>query len=379
VRWLVLAALADWLIARTLTRLAIFMPKSPAVLLVYQALGVAGQLATTLTALLGLGAVGWIAWREWRAGSVWLPPVWLSLMLFSLFFLVIPPAGWLALANHVLSSVAVGVILARAWQRTQGTQRMEADICPTALACVPPWPAGASQDGQAGAGKRMGERTQRIASRVPEGKRMVALCLPALAFLASRLHQALSTLYTAMHWPGPPLAASALFNLGELLVVLGAFGLWWAYGRGASWRTWLAGGLPALVFGVMHLVAPSMTGIMAVWSIGLTLYLPWPLYAASLWLAGVTVLVALRRGAQGASGWSWERGAESGVSGWGGVAGWAVLLLAAGGYAPQLSSQAFLTLIALWLLSPRNEFRAGTESALETHSFCPRSGGFSQL
>jgi hypothetical protein len=326
-------------------------------------LGVAGQLATTLTALLGLGAVGWIAWREWRAGSVWLPPVWLSLMLFSLVFLVVPPAGWLALANQVLSAMAVGVILAQAWQRTQ---RMEADTCPTA-----------------GAGKRMGA-TQSVTGwgkRAAAGETAgsVALLLPAMAFLASRLHQALSTLYTAMHWPGPPLAASALFNLGELLVVLGAFGVWWAYGRGASWRTWLAGGLPALVFGVMHLVAPSMTGIMAVWSIGLTLYLPWSLYAASLWLAGVTVLVALRRGAQGASGWSWERGAESGVSGWGGVAGWAVLLLAAGGYAPQLSSQAFLTLIALWLLSPRNEFRAGTESALETHSFCPRSGGFSQL
>ena len=43
VRWLVWAALADWLVTRTLTRSAIFMPKTPAVIAVYQALTLAGQ------------------------------------------------------------------------------------------------------------------------------------------------------------------------------------------------------------------------------------------------------------------------------------------------------------------------------------------------
>jgi hypothetical protein len=64
--------------------------------------------------------------------------------------------------------------------------------------------------------------------------------------------------------------------------------------------------------------------------VGLTLYLPWPVYAAGLWLAGVTVIVAIRRGDP---------------------VGWAILLLLSGGYAPQLSLQAFLGLIALWLLA----------------------------
>jgi hypothetical protein len=320
--WLVLAALADWLIARTLTRLAIFMPKSPAVVHVYQAVGMAGQLATTLAALLGLGALGWIAWREWRAGSVWLPPLLVSLMLFSLVFLVVPPAGWLALANQVLSVVAVGVMLIAG--RLEGSQgevgRLDgwmvgwlASLPTIQPSSHPTFPSN---------WKRM---------RAGESAGRVALLLPALAFLAGRLHQAVSTLYTAMHWPGPPWLAGTLFNLGELLVVLGAFGVWWAYGRGVTSRTWLAAALPALAFAGMRLAAPAMTGILAVWSIGLTLYLPWPLYAASLWLAGVTVLVALRRGD---------------------LAAWALLLLAAGGYAPQLSSQVFLTLIALWLLSP---------------------------
>jgi hypothetical protein len=79
----------------------------------------------------------------------------------------------------------------------------------------------------------------------------------------------------------------------------------------------------------MHRANPSMAGILAIWSIGLTLYLPWPLYAVSLWLAGAAAITALRQGQP---------------------AGWVILLLAAGGYAPQLSSQVFLGLVALYLL-----------------------------
>ena len=73
-----------------------------------------------------------------------------------------------------------------------------------------------------------------------------------------------------------------------------------------------------------------MAGIMAIWSTGLTMYLPWPLYALSLWLFGATLLALWRQGSPSA---------------------WALLLLAAGGYAPQLSSQVFYSLIGLWLLS----------------------------
>lgn len=73
-----------------------------------------------------------------------------------------------------------------------------------------------------------------------------------------------------------------------------------------------------------------MAGILAIWSTGLTLYLPWPVYAFSLWLFAATFL-ALRRQSHPAA--------------------WAMLLLAAGGYAPQLSSQVFYGLIGLSLLS----------------------------
>lgn len=84
----------------------------------------------------------------------------------------------------------------------------------------------------------------------------------------------------------------------------------------------------------MHLAAPALTGILAIWSTGLTLYLPWPLYALSLWLACAVVAGSLRRNDP---------------------TGWAILLLAAGGYAPQLSTHVFLGLVALWLSPPGEE------------------------
>ena len=62
--WLVVAALVDWLITRTLARSAIFVPKSPPVILVYQGFGLLGQLAATLSGLLVLVFLGWIAWAD---------------------------------------------------------------------------------------------------------------------------------------------------------------------------------------------------------------------------------------------------------------------------------------------------------------------------
>lgn len=131
----------------------------------------------------------------------------------------------------------------------------------------------------------------------------------------------------------------AWFYAGELLVLAAAGGLWWVYGRGAARRTWLVAALVMLVFAIPRLLNPAMTGILAIWSTGLTLYLPWPLYAVALWLVGVAILHNLR-GNQ--------------------PAGWAILLLVAGGLAPQLSTHAFYGVVALWWLVER-EARVGSQ------------------
>lgn len=288
-RWLVAAALFDWLVTRTLTRSAIFMPKPPPVLLAYQALGLAGQVALSLTSLLALSALGWIAWHTWQTRhTVGLPLALLGQAILSLLFLVIAPVGWLALIGHFCYLLAV------------------------ALCLLPGW---------------FGQNKNSAWRPAP----MVAYLLPALALISGRLHQALPAWYATWQWPGPPPLTGLLFNLGELLIVLSCLALWWVYGRGARWPVWLGAALPALALSGAHLTNAAMTGILAVWSMGLTLYLPWPLYALSLWCAVVTVMATRQSSAN--------------------AVGWAILLLAASGYAPQLSVQAALSLIALWLLA----------------------------
>ncbi|HET7376664.1 MAG TPA: hypothetical protein VFK30_08150, partial [Anaerolineae bacterium] len=157
------------------------------------------------------------------------------------------------------------------------------------------------------------------------------LSLIAFALLVGELYQLIPAIYQAMHWPGPPAVTAPLFNLGELLVVASPIGVWWVY-RQLIDRRWLyvVALIPAVALSIGYAIDPATTGIMAIWSVGLTLYLPWPIYAVSLWLAGVTVLATSRRRQ---------------------TAGWAVLLLTAGGFAPQLSTQVFLGLIGLWLLT----------------------------
>jgi hypothetical protein len=277
--WLTIAALADWLIARTMARTAIFMPKPPPVVAAYQALTVVGQVAFTLTGLLALAAVFWIAWQSRR--SIVLPLVLLSLAILSLASVFVAPGGWLAAGYQLLVIVAVVIVGGSVWRREAGLRNK------------------------------------------------IAWSVPALALLAGAVYQALPAIYTAMRWPGPPPLTETLFNLGELFVVLTPIVLWWAVGRaGSPSYKWAA--IPALAFVAAYLLNPAMTAIIAIWSTGLTLYLPWPLYAVSLWLGSVAVIASLRRG---------------------GLTGLALLLLAAGGYAPQLSTQVFLSLIALWLLA----------------------------
>lgn len=279
--WLVAAGLADWLITRTLTRLAIFLPKSDAMIIAYQALAWGGQFATTLAALLALVGMAWMARQAWRTSQLrWLAASLAGLLALSLLFLVVPPGNWLLLYQGLALVVLVGIM---------------------------------------------------VRGRGLPGNRRMALWLAAAAMLAATVHQAAPTLYTALGWAGPPLWGRPAFLVGEGLVLAAAGALWWAYGRGATRRAWLLAALPVALFTASYLATPSMTATIVIWSNGLTLFVPWWTVAGALWLFGVAVLRRVEAG---------DRPTAA-----------ALLLLAAAGYAPQLSSQFFLGLLALWLLS----------------------------
>lgn len=270
VPWLAAAALVEWLIARTLTRSAIFMPKSPPVISAYQGLTLLGQLATTLTGLLALIALVWLIWEAVRVRRLFQGGCLIGLLGLSLIALIIPATHAASVVYHMLVVLVIADLGRQVW--SQAAQRQV-------------W--------------------------------RLAHMIPVLALLVAGIYQITEAL--------------PVFNLGEGLVVASGFAFYAAAHRSKTplW-VWLAAALPALAFSAMYLINPSITGIMAIWSTGLTLYLPWPLYAASLYLAGVAVVAALRTGDP---------------------AGWAILLLAAGGYPPQLSSHVILGMVALALLA----------------------------
>jgi len=218
-----------------------------------------------------------------RLPEILLPVALLGLLLLSLVGLVLPPAGWSSVVYHLMYLMAIVSMGQRGWYG-MGTSRS------------------------------------------------IAWLAIAAALVLGELYQLGSALSVPLHLAEPLAVTAWLFNAGEACVAAGGFALWWAYGHGGSWRSWIAPGILAIAFAAGYLVNGEMSGVLAIWSMGLTLYLPWPLYAASLCLAGVTVVVSL--------------GGDRMVA-------WAILLLAAGGYAPQLTSQAFLGLIALWLLLSR--------------------------
>lgn len=284
--WIVIAALADWLITRSLARMAIFMPKSPPVLAAYQSLITTGQFASLLCALLGLTGLGWLAWRMRNRRRGVLSITLASLVLLSLIFTLQAPSGWLLLASRAVLSIIIIWLAIDIWNR----------------------------------GDRLDHK--------------IAFMLPVLAVGLGSFYHSIQAFYSVLQLPGPPPHATILFNIGELFAVLSPIGLWWVYGRKALDRRTITIYLVALLPGILYLAGhrmnASMTGILAVWSAGLTLYLPPLLYAISLWLGIATILLSFR---QGNPGWI------------------ALLLLAAAGYAPQLSTQNFLALIALSLLA----------------------------
>lgn len=273
IRWLAITAVLDLLINRSLTRFAIFMPKSGPVLTLYQALMPVGQFAFTLTGLLALIAVAWLAWQRRQVLRGTLSLVMLALLALSLIFVILQPREWLAVGYHILMLVALALL---AWQLPR------------------------------------------------------AVLPPAIALILGEIYQLSAALGNALHLPGPIPLSPLFFNLGELGVVLSSFALWWACGdRRPRLSIWALAAIPPVAFAVFYLLQPAMAGIMAIWSLGLTLYLPWPVYALSLWLVGVSLIVSLRRDSR---------------------IGWAILLLTAGGYAPQLTTYAFLGLVALGLM-----------------------------
>jgi hypothetical protein len=285
IRWLVIAALADWLVGRTLTRLIIFMPKPSFMIWVFEVLDAAGRTLATLAGLLAIIILLGLAWNRMQTGRErYSALIWLVLVSLSLGFLFVQPAPAL---KGLFQVGMISALLVAGWKG---------------------W------------------------MNVDSADKKLAVLFPTLALAVG--------VFAQNSQIGLSLQTVNILQFGELFVVLSPLILWWVYGRNASLRIWLFASIPVLVFTAGLLSSPAEVGILVIWSTGLTLYLPWPIYSISLWLAGVTILSSGRQE-------MWP--AQS------------LLLLIAGGFAPQLSTHAFFGLIALLLFSvPEAHFKQQT-------------------
>jgi hypothetical protein len=294
-QWLAIAAVADWIFARTLSRSAIFMPKTPAMLTGFQVMLSLGNFAANVTSLLAITAMFWMAWRLALKGQRALPLAVGALLIFNLGALLFAPSAAVTLTYHLIAVAAIFLIVRPVLKRSQGAAHT------------------------------------------------LAVLLATAAVSASELHQAAAA-FSIVVGTGEPIGLGmAAFNLGETLVV--AFGLaigWWMRpNRNERW-IWAVAAVPTTVIAAFYIAAPSISSVMAIWSLGLTLFLPWPLYVLSLWALTGAMLTGLKRRHP---------------------AGLAIPMLVAGGYAAQLSTQLFLNLIALYLLAGLDEFTEARETA----------------
>jgi hypothetical protein len=135
-------------------------------------------------------------------------------------------------------------------------------------------------------------------------------------------------------------------RLGELAAVLVPVAFFLAVAvpqaRWHNWKRWIAPVVVGLLFSagnIADIIADQgFTGVFSIWSVGFTLYLPWPLYALSLVLYLYTVLTCFSKGQQP------SRYGDANV-------GMGLLLLPFAGYYLQLTYQHLLALLALLLLT----------------------------
>ncbi len=276
-----LAALMDWLIGRTLTRSAIFMPKSPVVLWTYQGLTAVSQVALTATSLLAVAVLGWLAWTLRRRIGGLLSLAFVALIGASLLFIVRAPTAESGLVLQVLL-IGIWVVIGGALVHSAS----KSDL----LAWLP----------------------------------VLGSLLAASLFLTAAWAAGKGHIFGSEFHP------LFFFHLSEALALAGSFALWLSYGRaGLQRRIALLGAIPALAFLGAYLAQPSMTGILAIWSTGFTLSLPWLLYPVAIWCLATTLMVGwMRRDA----------------------AFWPILLLISGGLAPQWSTHVLLGVTALGLV-----------------------------
>ena len=254
---LLAAALAETLLLRLVTRMGVHMPKEGAVSGAFESASLLGSLAFNLASLLAITLVVLLlAGMVLRLGS--------------------RPRG-LALA---------GLSLALLW----GLGQSLATDAPVADALF--GVAATLLVGFVGLGLVRGQE-------MPYRAR-IALSLIVAAYFCYQYYALGHLFYRLLDYTAVPPLSIAVLRLGELLAVVAGGAAFWAWGI-ARWQRVGPLGLAAVTALLVALVIASLspsstTAILALWTTGLTLFLPIPFYILSLALFLLTMMACWRSG-----------------------------------------------------------------------------------
>lgn len=129
---------------------------------------------------------------------------------------------------------------------------------------------------------------------------LIAVALVAAAYLSYQYYVLSYLFYRILDYAAVPPFSTTVLRLGELLALTAALAAFWAWGL-PRWRNVGAAGFIAVFGGVLALTAAALSpastmSILALWTSGLSLTLPWPVYALALALYLTTLIGCWRSG-----------------------------------------------------------------------------------
>jgi hypothetical protein len=268
VLWPLLAAgLSELVMFRALSRVGVHIPKQGVVLNAYDVLVQAGSYAFDVASIAVVVAVAMIAYGALR-GDLGRHPL-------------------LAAVAPALSAF-VGVSVLFAFVQEGPAAKLVYGLMSAAIMLA--------LAGEAYAGRRLAPL------------RCAVVVVTVLAYLGAQYHVLASQAYQVMGLTSDPPGSMSALEVAEALVLLNAFLIFWGWSgvrlrskaRPTLLQLGVAGLLVVLFLGSYYGRPDSSTAaILSLWSLGLTLYLPVPLYALALGLYGATLvrcLVQARRG-----------------------------------------------------------------------------------
>lgn len=281
---LAIAGTTELTLQRTFYRLGIYIPKHGTLWDIYRVSTRVGTFALNLASILSLVVLGLIAIGLWRTERRRTATLLGLLVLVSLVSLALTSNLWLSVAYRATFIVVAAAVLVSA------------------------------------------------PSKPPRDVRATSIGL-LCAYGLSSYYGLVGGVMMALGMPGRPWGAAVALRLGEVVVVALGPLIFLAWKRHASihvGRTLAWAGLPTVVLLAALTFQPRMTGILVMWTAGLGLALPLPLYVISFWLFTTALIGSLAH-------------SETRVQ------GVALVLLLVAGYFPQSTYELVVAVVALSL------------------------------